>query len=178
MRLSTEHLLESRDIPGPGHAAFRLDADEAAQALVAAQLGEHGLGGDVAEGDPQDDCAPEDVHGVVIAALAAGPAQRVEQLGVGQGGEQILDGLQRGAVFERLPIEQGLGGVEDHHGRGHRMVDDGYRATLSLATQLIPATLAARSKNRGEWGFAGQSPEEFEGPWGNAPSTPRGAPIP
>ena len=77
-----------------------------------------GLGGDVPQGDPQDDDAPEDMDRVVVAALAAGPAERVEELGIGQGREQILDGLQRGAVFERFPIEERLGRVEDHHGRG------------------------------------------------------------
>ena len=120
MRLLAEHLLEPRDVPGLGHAGFRLDADEPAQPVIAAELGEHGLGGDVPQGDPQDDDPPEDMHRVVVAALAAGAAERVEQLGIGQGREQILDGLQRGAVFERFPSEQRLGGVEDHHGRGPR----------------------------------------------------------
>ena len=117
MRLLAEHLLEPRDVPGLGHAGFRLDADEPAQALVAAQFGEYGLGGDVPQGDPQDDDPPEHRHGVVVAALAPGAAERVEQLAIGQGREQILDGLQRGAVFEGFPIEQRLGGVDDHHGR-------------------------------------------------------------
>ena len=67
-----------------GHAALRLDADEAAQALVAAELGEHGLGGDVPQGDPQDDDAPEHDDRVVVAPLAPRGAERVEQLAVGQ----------------------------------------------------------------------------------------------
>ena len=51
MRLLAEGLLEPRHVPFLGHAAFRLDADEAAQALVAEQFGEHGLGGEVPQGD-------------------------------------------------------------------------------------------------------------------------------
>ena len=117
MRLLAEHFLEPRDVPRLGHAGFRLDADEPAQALVAAQFGEHGLGGDVPQRDPQDDDAPEDGHGVVVAALAPSGTERVEQLAIGEGGEQILDGLQRGTVFEGVPGEQRLGGVDDHHGR-------------------------------------------------------------
>src|SRR5262249_20077716 len=54
----------------------------------------------------------------VVAALASGPAEGLEQLGIGQSGEEIPDGSQRGAIFERLPIEQRLGGMKDHHGRG------------------------------------------------------------
>src|SRR5271156_3114009 len=58
------------------------------------------------------------MHGVVISALAPSPAERVEQLGIGEGAEEILDRLERGAVFQRVPIEQRLGRVQDHHGRG------------------------------------------------------------
>src|SRR5262249_35292785 len=84
------------------------------------------------------DDTPEDVHGVVIAALAAGPTQGVEQLGIGQGGQQILDGLQRGAVFERPPIEQRLGGVEDHHGRGAPRWNEAVKGRYSLLRKESP----------------------------------------
>jgi hypothetical protein len=39
-----------------------------------------------------------------------------QQLAVGQRTEQVLDGLQRGAVFQAVPGEERLGGVDDHHG--------------------------------------------------------------
>src|SRR6516165_11105692 len=39
MRFLAKHLLESRDIPLVGHGAFGLDADEAAESLIAAQFG-------------------------------------------------------------------------------------------------------------------------------------------
>ncbi len=77
MGLLAEHLLESRDVPGLGHAGFRLDANQPTQAVIAAEFAEHGLGGDVV-GRPQDDDAPEDMHRVVVAAVAAGLAKRVE----------------------------------------------------------------------------------------------------
>ena len=117
MRLLAEHVLEARHVPFVGHAAFRLDADDPAQALIAAQLGEHGLGGDVPQGDPQHDDPPEHVHRVIVAPLAPGDAERVEQLAVGECGEQILDGLQRGTVFQAVPGEEWLGGVDDHRRR-------------------------------------------------------------
>ena len=69
MRLLTEHVLEPRDVPWLGHARFRLDADEPPQAVVAAQFGEYGFGGDVPQRDPQDNNSPEHRHSVVIAAL-------------------------------------------------------------------------------------------------------------
>ena len=108
MRLLAEHLLEPRDVPWLGHAGFRLDADEPAQALVAAQFGEHGLGGDVPQGDPQDDHPPEHGHRVVVAALAPGGAERVEQLAIGEGGEQILDGLSEGLSSRQSQAKSGL----------------------------------------------------------------------
>src|SRR5262249_12654739 len=105
MRLLAEHLLEPRDVPGFGYTPFRLDADESAQALIAAELGEHGLGGDMPQRDPQDDDAPEHVDGVIVPAFAARRAQRVEQLAIGESSQEILDGLQRRTVFESIPIE-------------------------------------------------------------------------
>ena len=69
------------------------------------------------QGDPQDDHPPEHMHGIVVAAFAASPTERVEQLSVGQGRERILDGLQGGAVFERFPIEERLDRMEDHQGK-------------------------------------------------------------
>ncbi len=75
MGLLAEHLLESRDVPGLGHAGFRLDANQPTQAVIAAEFAEHGLGGDVPQDDPQDDDAPEDMHRVVVAAVAVGPGE-------------------------------------------------------------------------------------------------------
>jgi hypothetical protein len=78
MGLLAQDVLEPRDIPGLGHALFRLDADEPAQSLVAAQLGEDRFGADVPQGDPQHDHPPEHMHGVVVAPLAPSEAERVE----------------------------------------------------------------------------------------------------
>ena len=48
------------------------------------------------------------------------------------------------------------------------MVDRGGEGASPITTQLIPAAWAPWSKNREEGGFAGQSPEEIEAPWGKA----------
>ena len=53
----------------------------------------------------------------VVALLAPSGAERVEQLGIGEGTEQIRDGLQGGTVFEGVPIEERLGRMKDHHER-------------------------------------------------------------
>ena len=84
MRLLTEYFLESRDVPGLGHIGFRLDSDNPAQAVIAAQLSEHGLGRDMPQRDPQDDHSPEHGHRVVIATFAPRTTERVEQLAVGE----------------------------------------------------------------------------------------------
>ena len=57
------------------------------------------------------------MDGVVVATLAPSRAQRVEQLGIGEGTEEILDGLQGGTVFEGVLIEERLGRMKDHHER-------------------------------------------------------------
>jgi hypothetical protein len=75
MRLPAEHLLESGHIPRLGHAGLGRDADEPSQAVVAAQFGEHGLGGEMAQRDPQDDDPPKDRDRIIVAALAAGVAE-------------------------------------------------------------------------------------------------------
>lgn len=77
--------------------------------FVAFEFGQTGLGMRMPEGDGQDDDAPQDVDGVVVAAFAAGAAERFEQGAIGEGGQQVADGLERGAVFEAVPGEQGLG---------------------------------------------------------------------
>ena len=80
MRLLPERVLEPGDVPGLGDAGLGVDADEGAEAGVAAEFGEHGLGRDVPQDDPQDDDPPEDVDGIVVAALATGVAEGVEEL--------------------------------------------------------------------------------------------------
>ena len=116
MRFQAEHVLEARDVPFVGNAGLGFDADQAAEPVIATQLVEDGLGGDVTQDDAEDDHAPEHGDRIVVASLAASVAERIEELGVRQGGEQILDGLQGGAVLEAIPGEEGLGCVNDHHG--------------------------------------------------------------
>jgi hypothetical protein len=81
------------ELPFLGHAGFRLDVDEPAQSLVVPQFGQHGLGGDMPQGDSEDDQPPKHMHRVVVAALAPGQAEPVEQRGVAQSGEEFYDGL-------------------------------------------------------------------------------------
>jgi hypothetical protein len=73
----------------------------------------------VPQGDPQHDDAPEHMNRVIIASLAAGGSKGVEQFAVGESGEEILDRMQRGAVFQAVPGEERFGSVDDH---GERLV--------------------------------------------------------
>ena len=161
MRLLAEHVLKARHVPLVGHAALRLDADDAAQTFVAAQLGEYGLGGGVPQRDPQHDDAPEHAHRVVVPPLAPGGAERVEQLAIGQRGEQILDGLQRGAVFQAVPGEERFGTVDDHHERQSR----GWREEERRPHPLLRNKYPHRSRRGGKIVEEWPLPCKVQGKW-------------
>ena len=65
--------------------------------------------------DGQQDDAPEALDGVVVAARAAGGAQAVEEVLVGQDLEELREG-GGGAVFEAEPRRRGVGGEKAHVG--------------------------------------------------------------
>ena len=119
------------------------------------------------QGDPQHDNPPEHAHRVIVASLAPSGAERVEQLAVGQRGEQVLDGLQRGAVFQAVPGEERFGVVGHHHGRLPQGVQRPEPESLPITTQQIPESLAPWGKNQGKTAFAMQSAGETGHPWGN-----------
>src|SRR3954447_6940440 len=60
---------------------------------------------------------------------------------------------------------------------GDHTVESGDERTLPATTQQIPAALASWPKNRAERGFAGQSPEEIDGFWGNPRRAPAQSPY-
>ena len=56
------------------------------------------------------------MDGIVVSAVASGVAEGVEEFGVGESVEELLDGAERGAVFEFVPGEQGSGSGDNPHG--------------------------------------------------------------
>ena len=78
------------------------------------QLGQSGLEGEVSEQGGQQDDAPENRDGEIVAAGAAGGAEAVEEFLIGDGLEEVADGPQAGSVFKPAPGEQRLGGVDAH----------------------------------------------------------------
>jgi hypothetical protein len=70
----------------------------------------------VAQGDGQEDDAPQPLDGEVVAAAGAGGAEALEQVVVGDGVAEVLDGLEAGAVLRPAPGEEGRGGVERWQG--------------------------------------------------------------
>lgn len=114
MRLPAEGLLEARQVPLGRDFLFGLDADEPAEGFVAPQFSQAGFGVGVPQGEGQHDDAPQDVHGIVIASLAPGVAERLQQPGVGEDGEQLAQRGQRGAVFQAVPGEEGFGLGDPH----------------------------------------------------------------
>src|SRR5262249_30254959 len=97
-----------------GDLALAGDADQPAQRGVTVQLRQAVLDGVVAEQDGQKDDGPEARDGVVVAALAAGGAEAVEQLLVGDGLEGVAEGGEGRAVFHRAKGGEGVGGVDEH----------------------------------------------------------------
>ena len=109
-----EGFFEPRHVPLGRDAVFGVDADQPPQRLVAFEFGQTGFGMRMPQCDGKDDDAPQDMDGVVVASFAACAAERFEQGGVGEGGEEFADGFERGAVFEAVPGEQGFGVGNDH----------------------------------------------------------------
>ena len=70
----------------------------------------------VAQGDGQEDDAPQPLDGEVVAA--AGGAEALEELLVGDGVAEVLDGLEAGEVLQPAPGEEGLAAVERLQGAG------------------------------------------------------------
>jgi hypothetical protein len=86
------------------------DVEQAAQGGVAVQLGQCVVEVGVAQGDGQQDDAPQPLDGEAVAA--AGGAEALEELLVGDGVAEVLDGLEVGEVLRLAPGEEGRGGVE------------------------------------------------------------------
>jgi hypothetical protein len=68
----------------------------------------------MAENDGEQQSAPQDTDGVVVATLAAGLAKGNEELAIGDGFEDGADGLQGGRIVEGVPGEEGFGDGDDH----------------------------------------------------------------
>ena len=112
--------------------------------------------------------APSDMHRVVVAAPTAILAQHSSSSRVGDGGEELFDGGQAGAVFQAIPGEQGLGHGDVH---GDLLASSGgNRLGPSIHRKLIPAQGEAWSKNRGNFGGneanRRQLPRKMDGPAG------------
>jgi hypothetical protein len=90
----------------------------------------------------------------------------VEQLAIGQGGQQIFDGLQRGAIFQAVPGEEGLGGVDVIMGGG----PEGEKAKRGADTTYYatnPRTVGALGEKSSAMAFTMQSAGKTGHFWGN-----------
>jgi hypothetical protein len=87
---------------------------------MAVEFGQTGLEGGVAEGDGEEEDAPESLDGIVVASTAAGPTQTLQEGCVGQGLEKFGEGGEVGMVVEPGPGKQGIGDVQLHGARIER----------------------------------------------------------
>jgi hypothetical protein len=97
-------------VPVVGDLVGGADVEQAAQGGVAVQLGRGVVEGGVAQGDGQEDDAPQPLDGEVVAV--AGGAEALEELLVGDGVAAVLDGPEAGEVLRLAPGDEGRGGVD------------------------------------------------------------------
>src|SRR5580704_15690950 len=62
----------------------------------------------------QQQHAPQPADRVIITSVAASLAERIEEFGVGDAGEQFPHGLQAGAILQAFPGEQRSSGGDAH----------------------------------------------------------------
>src|SRR5262249_42001369 len=159
---------EPRHVVGAGDSVLALDPQEQPQRRIAAEFLEASVDRDVPQGDGQDERAPEDLDGIVIAPLAARRAEGIEQGMVGDRLQEHAEGWKRRRILEGIPGEQRLGNRDLHRGRQRAEGRGDKRPTIT--TQKIPASL-------GPWGKIRERTEI----WGGKPHIPRaswGKPIP
>ena len=141
MRLLAQRRQETRHVVGAGDLLLVLDAQEQTQRRIALEFLEAGIDGDVPQGDGQDERAPEDVDGILVAALAPRDPERVQERLIRDRFEQDAEGSQRGGIFESIPGEERLGDG-DFHGvrqssRGGRIQDYPYYAKNPRTVGLV-----------------------------------------
>ena len=81
---------------------------------MALQFFQAGGDADMAEEDGEQQDAPEDRDGIVVAAATAMESETLEELGIGYGSEEGADGDAGGIVFEAIPGEERFGDGDEH----------------------------------------------------------------
>ncbi len=84
--------------------------------------------------DREQQGAPQDLHGIVVASFAACAPQGIQQGVIGDCCEEGAYRLQGGRVFESIPGEQRFGDGDFHGGLRGGRADTGDNIT----TQQIP----------------------------------------
>jgi hypothetical protein len=112
--LLAEALDEAGDVPVVGDVRDRSQAEQSVQGRIATQLGQARSEGGMTQGDGEDDGAPQHRDGEVVAALAAGTLQTLQQRLVGQDLQQPPQGGELRVVLQAGPSEQRIRGVQSH----------------------------------------------------------------
>ena len=130
VRLGAEHFEEAGEVPIVGNVLDGAEAEEAVPGRVAVQFGDAGGEGGVTQGDGEDNGAPQDIDGEVVASLAACVAEAIEESLVGEDFEEEFEGGELGVVVEFGPGEAGVVGMQSQEGLPRaseaRLERDGY----------------------------------------------------
>jgi hypothetical protein len=105
--LLTENGEQAGQIPAVRHVLFAFDVDEQAKAGVTAEFIQTGLPRGVAEEDGQQQAAPQDAHGILVAAVVSSLAQQVQEALVGDGSQQGVDSREGRGIGPFVPREEG-----------------------------------------------------------------------
>ena len=106
---------EAREIPVVGNLVGGSDVQQSAQG-GGVQFGQGVVAKSVAEGNGPQQNAPPAWPGKVMASLAAGGLESVEERLIRDAVEQVREGGESGIVFQFGPDEEGLCGVDSFPG--------------------------------------------------------------
>jgi hypothetical protein len=109
-----EDFKEAGQVVGFGDLVFVFDADEESEGRISAEFFEASVHGVVAEEDGQEEDAPKNGDGAVIATFAAMLVEGIEEFGVGNCFQGGFDDLKGGGIFDAVPGEKGFGVGNNH----------------------------------------------------------------
>ena len=103
---------KARPVVGLGNLLFVLDANQESEGGIALQFRETSINRLVPQRDGEEQRAPENADGIIVAPFASSLAKREEPLAIGDRFEQKPERRERRGILERVPGEPGFGDAD------------------------------------------------------------------